>query len=78
MFPISKIVRRGLSAVFNNSIKIRNRKITYFSSNFIDGINLDQGGRKQIFYGGLIVYSGKLFFQKLQNLLNKSPKDGGA
>ena len=37
----------------------------------------DQGGRKQIFYGGAIVNSEKWIFKNSQNLLNKSPKQGG-
>ena len=37
-----------------------------------------QGGRKLIFYGGATVNSEKIFFKNSQNLLNKSPKDGGA
>ena len=40
--------------------------------------NNDQGGRKQIFYGGAIVNSEKWNFKNSQNLLNKSPKHGGA
>ena len=41
-------------------------------------VSTNRVGGSKFFMGGLIVYSGKLFFQKLQNLLNKSPKDGGA
>ena len=37
----------------------------------------NQGGRKQIFYGGAIVNSEKWIFKNSQNLLNKSPKHGG-
>ena len=45
--------------------------------NFIKG-RYYQGGRKQIFYGGATVNSEKRIFKNSQNLLNKSPKDGGA
>ena len=37
-----------------------------------------QGGRKQIFYGGATVNSKNFFSQIPKNLLNKTPKDGGA
>ena len=39
---------------------------------------LAQGGQKQIFYGGAIVNSEKWIIKNSQNLLNKSPKHGGA
>ena len=41
-------------------------------------IHKQQGGRKQTFYGGATVNSEKWIFKNSQNLLNKSPKDGGA
>ena len=40
-------------------------------------VTKNQGGRKQIFYGGAIVNSKKWIFKNSQNLLNKSPKHGG-